>query len=296
MKRFIILLILSLLLLPVASAQVMRQLNVSVDIQEDDLSDVEISFRFTEEIKQIDFPFSGDIQDLKTEKGECIVKKDIRNVLQCKPPSPFMVGEVTITTNFKGSGLTERRGNITYFSFDIPILWETDKVSVIVKLPDGMILTEEVLLPTSPSGVKIGSDGRRILTTWSFTDKNPGDVIPIRIYYEPLIPRPVEKPVYGWMVALILVVVVGIIFIYRRVSKRSELILSVLNESERMIVDIIKKEGKEKVDQRKIVSLSGFSKAKVSRIIQSLVGRGVVKVERIGRRNRVSLRKIVLKE
>jgi len=48
---------------------------------------------------------------------------------------------------------------------------------------------------------------------------------------------------------------------------------------------------KEKVDQRKIVSESGFSKAKVSRIIQNLVGRGVVESERIGRKNIIKLKK-----
>ena len=56
---------------------------------------------------------------------------------------------------------------------------------------------------------------------------------------------------------------------------------------------IIKKEGKNEVDQRKIVAQVGFSKAKVSRIVQSLVGRGIVDVERVGKRNKITLKKII---
>jgi uncharacterized membrane protein len=63
-----------------------------------------------------------------------------------------------------------------------------------------------------------------------------------------------------------------------------------------MIVDIIKKENKEEVDQRRIVGESGFSKAKVSRIIQSLEERGVVESERIGRKNKIRLIRRFIKE
>jgi len=80
------------------------------------------------------------------------------------------------------------------------------------------------------------------------------------------------------------------------VSRKSELILSVLNEAERIVIDIVRKQGKDKVDQRKIVAQSGFSKAKVSRIIQSLESRGVVSVEKMGRKNRITLRKLSFKE
>lgn len=298
MKRFILIFMLIFFLFSSVSAQVMRQLDVTVDIHEDGSSDVEILFRFTEEIKEINFPFPGEINGIETEHGECVAKKEVGNVLHCEPPSPFMVGEVTTVARFKGDGLTEKQGNITRFSFDIPILWDTDEVSVSVKLPDKTILSDEVPLPTSPSGVDIGSTGRRVITSWSFDDQDPGDVIPIRVYYELTVPRPYVIPSfdYRWMGLLILVVVVGVFFIFRTISKREELVLSVLNESERIVVDLIKKGGKKDVDQRNIVSRSGFSKAKVSRIVHDLEKRGVVGVERAGRKNKISLKKMIFKE
>ena len=297
MKRFVIILIFGLLLVPTVSAQLMRQLNATVDVQKDGVCNAEIIFKFTDEIKQIDFPFTGEIEDLTVENGECIVKEDINKILQCKPPSPFMVGTITIATKFKWNGLIKKIGNISFFSMDIPILWNTDEVSVMIKLPDKTLLAEKAILPISPSGYNIGSDGRRILTSWSFILKRPGDVIPIRLYYEPLSPEFIDEGlVYILIFILILIVIVGTLFIFRKVSKKSELVLSVLNESERLVVDIIQKEKKKQVDQRRIVNLSGFSKAKVSRAIRSLEERGIVESERIGRRNKITLKKKFLKE
>jgi len=298
MKRFMLFIIFSLLLFPTASAQVMRQLNISIDVNDDVSSDVKISFRFTEDIKEVIFPFEAEIKNIETQDGECFVTEKVEKALHCKPPSPFMVGEITIETNFKAEGLTKKIGNITLFSLDIPLLWETDKISIKIKLPGSVFIAEEdqVPLPISPSGAERGIEGRRITTSWGFSNKDAGDLIPIRIYYEGLAAGPIETFIYRWLFVFILIFVVAIFFIYRSTSKKSELILSVLNEAERMIVDIIRKEGKDKVDQRKIVAQSGFSKAKVSRIIQSLEGRGVVSVEKLGRKNRISLRKISFKK
>jgi len=200
----------------------MYQLNTTIDIQKDGVCDVEIIFKFTDEIKEINFPFTGEIEDLTVKNGKCVVKENINKILQCKPPSPFMVGTITIATKFKWNGLVEKRGNITFFSMDIPILWNTDKVSVMIKLPDKTLLAEKALLPISPSGYHIGSDGRRILASWYFGDKIPGDVIPIRLYYEPLSPEFPEfideNLVYILIFILIFIVIVGALFIFRKVS------------------------------------------------------------------------------
>ena len=297
MKRFIIATFFILFLFQVVSAQTMRQLDITIDNRLDGFSYINISFRFTEEIKKIDFPFPGKISDLNFEKGKCEVRKGLTTILHCEPPSPYVVGETTVYAWFKGTELTQREENITHFSFDIPILWDTDKISVTAKLPDGMFLSDRVLLPISPSGADKIIEGKRIIASWSFLNKKPGDVIPIRMYYESLFPQPsIQNFDYRFLLLPIFVLIVGLVLIYKKLPKKTELVLSVLNEGERMIVDIIKKEGKERVDQRKIVGASGFSKAKVSRIIQGLQGRGVLDVERTGRKNRISLKKIIFKE
>jgi uncharacterized membrane protein len=279
----------------VASAQVMYQLNVTTDILDDTTTHTKINFQFSEGMSEINFPFSGEIRDLKVTDGKCSIKEEeIRKIIHCEPPSKFIVGRATIKTEFTQIGLIQKSSNISYFSFDIPILWPTDKIFVNIGLPSGSVVTEKVIIPVSPSEVDIGSDGRRIITSWNFIEKAPGDIIPIRIYYESFSPAgKTDYLRYRWLIVIFLIMLASFIFIYKKFSKKSELVLSVLNEGERMVVDIIKKEGKNEVDQRKVVAQVGFSKAKVSRIVQSLVGRGIVDVERVGKRNKITLKKII---
>jgi uncharacterized membrane protein len=81
--------------------------------------------------------------------------------------------------------------------------------------------------------------------------------------------------------------VLGFIYI-RHFRKPQKFILSVLDDYERKIMDlIIASEGV--TDQKKIVKDTNLSKAKVSRVVKSLVERGLIEVERIGRRNKLKL-------
>jgi uncharacterized membrane protein len=295
MKRFIIGVFFSIFLLSNVSAQVMYQLNVTTEILDDTTTHTKINFQFSEGMSEINFPFTGEIRDFKVTDGKCSIKEEeIIKIIHCEPSSKFIVGRATIKTEFMQIGLIQKSGNVSFFSFDIPILWPTDKIFVNIGLPSGSVITEKVIIPVSPSEGFIGSDGKRITTSWNFIEKAPGDIIPIRIYYESLSTTGrVDYLRYRWLIAIVLIMLASFIFIYKKFSKKSELVLSVLNEGERMIVDIIKKEGKNEVDQRKIVAQVGFSKAKVSRIVQSLVGRGIVDVERVGKRNKITLKKII---
>jgi len=301
MKRFTFCLVSSIffiLISSVVSAQRMRYLNLTINLNEDETVDVETVFRFTEEIKEVLFPIKGKISELKFEHGSCEVEEQKITIIKCKPPSPYMVGEITIHTEFKIKNILEREGNITIFSFDIPILWNTDNVNIIVKLPTGMVLAEDVLLPISPSGSRSVFEKRKVVEIWELKDKRVGDIIPLRIYYEPV--TPISKPeldiktviasIKQFIAFVVIVILVFLVFIYRKISERRRLVLSVLNEDERLIIDILtKNEGK--IDQRRLVDISDFSKAKVSRLVQDLLNRGLIEVKRVGRKNKITLKK-----
>jgi uncharacterized membrane protein len=91
---------------------------------------------------------------------------------------------------------------------------------------------------------------------------------------------------------IVIVVVVVAAFIYtRRASKvnKGRVIASVLNADEKRIVDIISASGTGAL-QKHVVKESGFSKAKVSRLVKSLGSRNIVKIEPVsGRENRILL-------
>ncbi len=294
MKRFILIPIIFILLINTVSANSMRKINLDIDIDRD--AKINAKYIFTDEIEQVNFPCDCDFSDIKIEDGKCEEIKDIKNILICEPESPFMVGIIEINPSFTVKDTIKKQGNVSYFSLDIPVLWDTEEISINVKIPNGMALMDNDNYPLSPSDAKIGSDGRRIIVSWNFENMEKGDVIPIRVYYESMEAGLIGNLNEKWFVVLILAVIITAVIVNRLLSKRSQLVLSVLNENEKMIVDLIKDQHTDKVDQRKLVELSGFSKAKVSRIIQSLEERGLVEREKTGRKNRVCLRKKYFKD
>jgi uncharacterized membrane protein len=66
------------------------------------------------------------------------------------------------------------------------------------------------------------------------------------------------------------------------------LVLSVLDDFERKVLDVIVNAGGT-VNQKKVVQETNLSKAKVSRVVQDLVKRGLIQAERLGRTNKLKL-------
>lgn len=297
MKRFIIFLVVLLFGLSTVSAQLIKEMNSNIDIYEKNKARIEIQFRITDKINQIDIPIEGMITDLTSENANCFILSDIQQVIECKPLTTFK-GESNLTVSFSTNDLIKTDKNVTSFTFDLPIMWKTDRVSIIARLPLGMALSDKIMIPVSPSNSEIGSDGRRIFVKWQFAYLESDDIIPIRIYYENINSPDLQKT--NPMIIIFLAVLLSAVFIlYMRIIRKrsnSGLVLSVLNEGERIIVEIIQNQQEDDVDQRKIVALSGFSKAKVSRIIQSLEQRGVVESNRTGRKNKIVLKKKFVKD
>jgi len=60
-------------------------------------------------------------------------------------------------------------------------------------------------------------------------------------------------------------------------------VMEVLDEYEKKVYEIVKEAGK--IRQNEIVEKTGFSKARVSRVLKSLAEKKLVKVEKRGRTN-----------
>ena len=78
-------------------------------------------------------------------------------------------------------------------------------------------------------------------------------------------------------------------------DKGIKLIFPVLKKDEKLIFNSIMKHGNG-VNQKVIVRDSGYSKAKVSKVLKSLSERGLVRLERIGRSNKVYMQKNIEKK
>ena len=73
---------------------------------------------------------------------------------------------------------------------------------------------------------------------------------------------------------------------YKKQSLTPNIVLPVLKQDEKKVVEGLVRHGSG-VNQKLIVSESGYSKAKVSKVIKSLAERGIVRFERQGRSNRI---------
>ncbi|MEM5793166.1 MAG: hypothetical protein QXY45_02295 [Candidatus Aenigmatarchaeota archaeon] len=278
-------------------SQYVRELNITVDVHSDEKVFFDLDFVFPAETREVYFSVPYEIYDLNYEGGICRIEKYQKSIIICQPPSPFMVGQVDIHLNFFVKGIVKNLENNRELNLDIPILIDTNKINLELKLPELMVLVNDQMRPISPSGAQIGSDGRRITLRWKFEDQFMGDIIPLRIYYEGVKPTNFFK-LFGtrWVLIFALLFLGGIFLLYDKLSRKKSVVLSVLNEAERIVVDIVQKNGGKNVDQRNIVSSSGFSKAKVSRILQNLEARGILRIDRIGRKNKVTINKKLIEE
>jgi uncharacterized membrane protein len=212
--------------------------------------------------------------------------------------------ETNILCNLKASDRTvvvisydsdkkvSKKDNYFIFEDSFKINSDTDTVSFLIKLPEGTGLKEPIENSYSPSGALIGSDGRRTIINWIGNDLKKGQSFDVSIAYEKIGEVVVsEIPVQIIFIIIILIVAGSIIFYQFYWKNRNvEIILPILKKDEKKIFDIIMKHGSG-VNQKIIVNESGYSKAKVSKVLKSLTERGILKLERIGRKNKVHIEK-----
>lgn len=174
------------------------------------------------------------------------------------------------------------------FSNSFKILNSTKAISVLVKLPEGSGLREPTEKSYSPTGALIGSDGRRPIINWVVSDPS-SDRFDISIAFERIM-----ENVFPFGIALALIIILfsglGLFYQFYWRGKGVSLIMPVLKKDEKMIFNAIMKNGSG-INQKVIVRESGYSKAKVSKVLKSLQERGLIKLERVGRTNKVHIAK-----
>ena len=173
-----------------------------------------------------------------------------------------------------------------------------DQFAVTVTLPNDYSLGNSThAAPLEPEADYISVDERRF--EWSFynvlEDEVLSWIVRFQTFNTPEIPT-LKIPGYIWVLMVVLFFVGGIIgsttvsLIYKTRSdkERKVIVETLLSQPEKDILKIIKDEGGT-TTQRKICSLAGFSKAKVSYYINELDQKGIISRERWGRMNRIRI-------
>lgn len=197
----------------------------------------------------------------------------------------------TVDIVFETDDFVKSLGNKFYFDVDFSLNRNIDQIFASVRLPEGMAITNETISGRLSylENTTIISDGRHIIVIWRLNGLKSDQPIRLQILYEQLqMPLPFQIRL-RYIAVFGVAVAGGLAFVYLRYFRKPEkLILSVLDEFERHVMDAVVAAGGV-INQKKVVQQTNLSKAKVSRVVKSLVERGLVEVERIGRTNKLKL-------
>jgi len=272
---------------------------IDVDVDENNLASVGMVITFKEPEKRFSFDIIGRIEGLEATSNagpvDCVIDVSGISSIKCDMNLTEVHKEVVI--KFKTNDFVRSLDNKLYLSADLTPRRDVDGIYATFKLPQGSFLVEENITSSIfsyPENATAHLAGGRILIIWDLSGIKSDEQLKFEMLYEQIKTPPwfQLRMRHFILFGSAFAVVLGFIVI-RYFRKSEKLILSVLDEYERQIMNIITNEGE--IKQRKIVKLTNLSKAKVSRVIKSLAERGLIEVERMGRTNRIRLLKKKLK-
>jgi len=252
-------------------------------------ADVKITITFKEAVKTFSYNILGRITDFNATSNAGPVSCDVSikgtSLINCN--LSLTADKRTLFLNFRTDDFVKQLDDRFFFSGDFSIDVEIEQLFSTLKLPDRAIVVKEAGRISFSDNANVISEGR--IVVWSIPNIAKGQNLRLEALYEKLPPTFFEQLRLHQIAIFGLAVGAVIAFLLLRYFKKSEqLVLSVLDEFERKVVDIVAANQGE-VNQRKVVLESNLSKAKVSRVVKSLAERGLIEVQRLGRTNKLRL-------
>lgn len=162
-----------------------------------------------------------------------------------------------------------------------------------IKLPPAYGINNEDVSSIIPEATYLQSDGKRIIVLWEM--KSPSTPMIFKIKYNSLVTNNGfnKNFIVPLAIVLILLISLGLFFFYKYPKNREldvKIPPSLLSEDEMTICGIIKNEGG-KIKQKKLSSITGFSKAKITKILTNLEKKQLIEREPVGRTFVITLKK-----
>ena len=218
------------------------------------------------------------------------------NVFKC-----YNEAKDPINLRIRFGNIVSKGLNKNIFIQQFELKQSVESVSAIVTLPIGMILSSEESI--FPSNYRTLSNGRNIIVYWELRNISNLQPLSFKVEYMPAVIEDnfILKFLKSFYVVIIIALFFVILLIYELIKTKrvvvkkivkvpiEKVVLEVLDPDEKKIYEIIQKEGK--IKQNKLVELTGFSKAKVSRVVKKLKDKKLINLERMGKTNLISLKK-----
>jgi len=219
--------------------------------------------------------------------GEAVVKERINNVKQA---------------SYVDENIIDKSGSSYYFVKKLVFPENFDNAKIVLNLDRGVIVSELGIFPT---GYEINSDGQTISIVWNLENVKKNQTLALFANLED------TKASYIWMLwilgALILFAVLYII--YRKMPRKERIKivrvkartsrakeerydkkLEYLLDTEKKVIELLKSADRHELWQKQIQDSTGYSKAKVSRLIRNLEARGLIVKIPFGNTNKVRLK------
>ncbi len=268
-----VLLLLVLILLLAGSANALES-NVKVDLLPSGAAHevIEISFIADADADEVSYSLLNKPENLKVfqstdELEHKVVKNEYYDIIISKQIKKGQSYRIRMEFDIKGLIRQLNRNYIFSFKYQPNTNFENFNIEVV--LPRGFILAE-LESAVSPSGGVVSTDGKNIIVNWNLKGINNEQAF-IIVYERGL----ASSSSYVWIVVTIVIAlgaIAGVVTFYRKEKK--EVIDGVLSVDEKKIVGMI--EAGDEITQKQIVKDTGFSKAKVSKIIRRLEEKGIV--------------------
>jgi len=252
------------------------------------LDDAFAAIKFTiHRATEFSFRFYGNIRNISS-NVDCRVEGEL---ISCKSENATAINIQVL------SDVVARAGNNYNFNVQLELKEDISRVTSLVTLPVGMIIKDEGDI--FPSGFRTLSNGRNILVYWELENVSKAQPLSFRVKYQSIQP---SQEIFNRFYRMIAVLLIVLFFVSLYALKKKKVIvkkivrvkpekivMEVLDEYERKVYEIVKEAGK--IKQNEIVAKTGFSKARVSRVLKSLAEKKLVKVEKRGRTNIVEILK-----
>jgi DNA-binding transcriptional ArsR family regulator len=296
MKKVMATLLLGFVLFSIPGFSDVFQYSTSAEILENNTVFYKLDLIFVNNPRQnfsftLESPLNIEIETTATCK---IVKRVLDTQVTCEMDA---AERTDISVTYSSDENVKKRDSYFLFADSFILTEDTKTLNVLVKLPEATGLREPVENSYTPADALIGSDGRRLVINWLKNDLKEDERFDVSVAFEKtgdIIPSqfPME-----YLIVIVIVSFSAFVLFYQFYYKDKgvKLIFPVLKKDEKIIFNSIMKHGNG-VNQKIIVKDSGYSKAKVSKVLNSLKERGLVKLERIGRSNKVYIQKNIEKK
>jgi uncharacterized membrane protein len=188
-------------------------------------------------------------------------------------------------------------GKEIYFLNKVTFPENFSDATLILNLEKGIVIKNKEIFPL---GYNIKSDGQTISINWNLTNVKKGDNFAIFVNLENT-----NTGGLSYLAIIIFsIILLGIILflIYNKKNKNKSPIrkrkartkesgnYDYLLDTEKKIIEELKKADRNELWQKQIQNSTGFSKAKVSRLVRNLESRGLVKKIPFGNTNKIRLK------